>query len=290
MSEHAINIRIYTKSDCPLCDEMSEIVNRASGKDQWQIEYVDIETDEDLKQKYGQEIPVMFINGRKAFKARMTESQFSKKIEKAKQLMNSSAEIEKAAESNDQVFVPPTPLLAAFFAAVLFGFGYFIFQGIQESKVGARQLSGKLLRVQDRDNLPLQFDLEKMTGGRLKLAELKDKVVFLNFWATWCPPCVEEMPSIRSLHSKLQSNKNFEMLLVSADESWDPVRKFFGNEPAPFTVLLDPEGDIARQYGTTRFPETYVIIDGRVRGFIEGPRDWDSWFSEAYLQTFLEAR
>ena len=71
---------------------------------------------------------------------------------------------------------------------------------------------------------------------------------------------------------------------------WDPVRKFFGNEPAPFTVLLDPEGDIARQYGTTRFPETYVIIDGRVRGFIEGPRDWDSWFSEAYLQTFLEAR
>ena len=288
MSEQAINIRIYTKSDCPLCDEMSEIVNRAPEKDQWQIEYVDIETDEGLKQKYGQEIPVMFINGRKAFKARMTESQFAKKVEKAKELMSRSTENAPVAEPDEQVFVPPTPLLALFFAAVFGAFGYFIFQGFEDSKQGSRLLSGKLLRVQDRDNLPLQFDLEKMTGGRLKLADLQDKVVFLNFWATWCPPCVEEMPSIRSLHSKLQSNKNFEMLLVSADESWEPVRKFFGNEPAPFTVLLDPEGDIARQYGTTRFPETYVIIDGRVRGFIEGPRDWDSWFSEAYLQTFLE--
>jgi|GEM_PF-733144 len=290
MPHEAINIRIYTKSDCPLCDEMSEIVRRSKGNEEWQLEYVDIETDDELVRKYGQEIPVMFINGRKAFKARMTESQFLKKIKKAKQLKDSSTEIERSNESNDQVFVPPTPLLVIFFAAVLSAFGFFIFQGFQESKLGSRQLSGKLLRVQNRDNLPLQFDLEKMTGGRLKLTELNDKVVFLNFWATWCPPCVEEMPSIRSLHAKLKSNEKFEMLLVSADESWDPVRKFFGNEPAPFTVLLDPEGDVARQYGTIRFPETYVIIDGRVRGFIEGPRNWDSWFSEAYLQTFLDAR
>jgi len=111
--------------------------------------------------------------------------------------------------------------------------------------------------------------------------------VFLNFWATWCPPCVEEMPSIRRLHERMAGRSDFVMILASADEGWDPVKKFFAGDPPPFTVLLDPSGEIAKKYGTTMFPETYVIAGGRIRAFIEGPRDWDTWFARAFLESFL---
>ena len=107
----------------------------------------------------------------------MTESQFSKKIEKAKQLMNSSAEIEKANDTMTRSLCLPLPYWH-FFCSGSLRFWLLYFSRFQESKLEVAA-DGKLLRVQDRDNLPLQFDLEKMTGGRLKLAELKDKVVFL---------------------------------------------------------------------------------------------------------------
>ena len=63
-----------------------------------------------------------------------------------------------------------------------------------------------------------------------------------------------------------------------------------GNDKVPFTVLLDANGQIAKQYGTTKFPETFMVIDGRVRSFIMGPRDWDSWFARAYVESFFEGR
>src|SRR5204863_8336957 len=101
------------------------------------------------------------------------------------------------------------------------------------------------------------------------------KVVFINFWATWCPPCVEEMPSLVRLHAKLKDDPRFALLAVSTDDGWEPVQKFFGGKPPAMTVLLDPKGTIAHEYGTTKFPETYIVVGGKVRGFILGPRDWD---------------
>ena len=63
---------------------------------------------------------------------------------------------------------------------------------------------------------------------KISLRDLRGKIVVLNFWATWCPPCVEEMPSLLRLQAKLKDDPRFVLLAVSTDEGWEPVRKFFG--------------------------------------------------------------
>jgi hypothetical protein len=80
------------------------------------------------------------------------------------------------------------------------------------------------------------------------------------------------------------------LVAVSADESWEPVKRFFGDDPPAFEVLLDEGGELARKYGTTMFPETYVIRDGKIIGFIEGPRNWDDWFAAGYVEALVAAR
>ena len=262
---------------------MSAVLKSLKGYESWKIEYIDIESDVRLKEEYGTQIPVMYINGRKAFKSRVSKAQLEKKIMKAKELNTGSSSATSLAE--DETFVPAAIFQTIFFVLIGVAFSYFIYEGFVNSQTGIR---AKLLRVENRKNQAVTFNLEKLKGGKLALSELEGKVVFLNFWATWCPPCIEEMPSIRRLHEKVKNNSNIIMLLVSADESWAPVKKFFGEEGSPFTVLLDPEGEIAKQYGTTRFPETFIVIDGKIQAFIEGPRDWDTWYAEAYLNSFLE--
>lgn len=93
---------------------------------------------------------------------------------------------------------------------------------------------------------------------------------------------------MRNLHRKLGSDPRFVMIAVSADDGWGPVKEFFQKEPPTFRVALDAQGQLARQYGTEKFPETYVIVDGRIVGFIMGPRNWDTWYAEAYLKALLE--
>lgn len=184
---------------------------------------------------------------------------------------------------------PPHPVLAILvIAATLALTGYFVRQGIEEAGSGRTRLAGKLLEVAPRDQIPRSFSLSSLQGGQLALSDLRGKVVLLNFWATWCPPCIEEMPSMVQLFDKMKGDPRFAMVAISTDESWDPVQRFFANTKPGFTVLLDPNGQLAKEYGTTMFPETYVVIDGRVRGFIEGPRRWDTWYAEAYLRGLLD--
>ena len=128
-----------------------------------------------------------------------------------------------------------------------------------------------------------------LDGTELDVARWRGQPLLVNFWATWCPPCVEEMPSMVQLQKKMANDPRFVLLAVSADESWDPVRTFFGKDTPAFTVLLDPKGELAKKYGTTMFPETYVVKGGRIIGFIEGPRRWDEWYAEKYLRELLES-
>ncbi|MFO0728413.1 MAG: TlpA disulfide reductase family protein [Myxococcota bacterium] len=182
----------------------------------------------------------------------------------------------------------PTPLAAAVLLATLAGALVFAGRGIQEARRGGERLTAKLLSVAARDNEAIPFELPKLDGGTVSLASFQDKVVLVNFWATWCPPCVEEMPSLVRMHDRLKGDPRFVMLAVSADESWDPVSRFFAGERPGFTVLLDKKGEMAKRYGTTMFPETYVVKNGKVIGFIEGPRRWDDWYVEKYLRGLLD--
>ncbi len=175
-------------------------------------------------------------------------------------------------------------------AAAIGAAGWCGWQGLKVRTTAPQQLAGKLLEVKLKNDIPYDFELRTLAGKTVSLKELRNKTVFLNFWATWCPPCIEEMPSLRRLYQRLVDHPNFVFLAVSTDDDWGVVQRFFEREPANFPVLLDAKGGLARRYGTSKFPETYVIDHGRLVGHIIGPRDWDKWYAEAWLRGLLEQR
>jgi peroxiredoxin len=150
--------------------------------------------------------------------------------------------------------------------------------------LSACQRSGKLVG----EGAP-EFSLADLDGRAVRLANYKGRVVFLNVWATWCPPCREEMPAMEALYEKLRG-PDFEMLAVSADEGGKAVvEPFVRNGKLTFPVLLDPDGQIGMRYGVTGFPETFVIDrNGRVVSHTLGPREWSSPESIAAFQRLID--
>lgn len=103
----------------------------------------------------------------------------------------------------------------------------------------------------------------------------KGKVVLLNFWATWCPPCRKEVPSMIELYKKLH-DKGFEIVAVSVDKKAEDVMKFVDEQGMNFTVLHDASSAVAQQYGVFRYPETFIIDrNGVVRQHLLGAVEWD---------------
>lgn len=123
-------------------------------------------------------------------------------------------------------------------------------------------------------------------GPKVNLADLRGHYVFLHFWATWCVPCREELPSINVLAQEF-GNK-VAMLAVSVDDDWNEVKRFYGNAPPRYRVLWDPSRKTPRAYGTEKFPETYVINpEGQVVAKFVGQRDWSHWAAAEYLRRLL---
>jgi peroxiredoxin len=119
------------------------------------------------------------------------------------------------------------------------------------------------------------FTLTDMQGQKVTLSQFRGKVVVLNFWATWCPPCREEMPSMERLHRDLES-KGLVMLAVNVEENGKKaVSQFLQKTPYSFPILLDSESDAQNAYGVFRFPESYIIDrNGVVVEKIIGGRNW----------------
>lgn len=109
----------------------------------------------------------------------------------------------------------------------------------------------------------------------VSLHDLKGKIVVLNFWATWCPPCVEEMPSLVSLQSKMKDQVT--VLAVSVDVDEGAYKKFLKDHGVNLLTVRDPDQKSNTLYGTFKYPETYVIDrNGVVRRKFIGPVDWTS--------------
>jgi peroxiredoxin len=133
------------------------------------------------------------------------------------------------------------------------------------------------------------FRLTDLSGREYRLAELRGKIVFLNVWATWCPPCRDEMPSMETLYRRL-AGEDFVMLAVSEDaQGAQAVAPFVRELGLTFPILLDPDGIIPRKYGVTGYPETFVIDRaGRVIQHIIGPEDWASEQVYMYFRRLIE--
>ena len=131
-------------------------------------------------------------------------------------------------------------------------------------------------QVAIKDNLPApDFTFPGLDGKMVRLSDYKGKVVLVNIWATWCPPCVDEMPSMEKLYQKLKG-ENFEILAVSIDEpGLKAVAPFMKKSNLTFPALIDSEGTIKAVYGITGVPESYIIDQqGILIKKIVGPVDW----------------
>lgn len=126
------------------------------------------------------------------------------------------------------------------------------------------------------------LNLPRLAGGSpLDLAGLRGKVVLVNFWATWCKPCEDEMPAMERLYRRL-APEGFELLAVSVDADVEPVHAFQERLGLSFPILLDPEQKAARSYQTFRFPESLLIgPDGVVVERYVGGKEWDA---DAYVE------
>jgi thiol-disulfide isomerase/thioredoxin len=118
--------------------------------------------------------------------------------------------------------------------------------------------------------------LKDLEGRAHDLAAYRGKVVLVNFWATWCEPCRQEMPSIQRLSEKL-AGKPFVVLAVNVDEPESRVRNFLNETRFDLPVLLDANKSVTRQWGARLLPVTFIVgPDGRVRYRLLGEMDWSS--------------
>jgi cytochrome c biogenesis protein CcmG/thiol:disulfide interchange protein DsbE len=120
-----------------------------------------------------------------------------------------------------------------------------------------------------------EFDLPNIDGGQSTLSDYKGSVVLLNFWATWCKPCQDEMPSMENLYAMLHE-QGFELVAISVDDDVDPVLAFRDQYKLNFPILHDIDMAVANSYQTHRYPESLLIdADGKVISRFVGPREWD---------------
>jgi peroxiredoxin len=120
------------------------------------------------------------------------------------------------------------------------------------------------------------FDTIDLQGKVWSLSKLKGQVVFLNFWATWCPPCREEMPSMQRLYAKLPKDK-FEMIALYNKDEPEAVKKFVTKLNITFPILSDKHNFAGTKYGLTGLPETFIIDkQGVIREKFIGAVEWDS--------------
>jgi cytochrome c biogenesis protein CcmG, thiol:disulfide interchange protein DsbE len=135
--------------------------------------------------------------------------------------------------------------------------------------------------------MPPQFDGRTLDAGPISLAELRGKVVIVNFWASWCFECRPEMPVLEGLHREFAS-RGLVVIGINARESKEAVSRYARELGLTFRLVLDPDGRINALYGVIGLPTTFVVgREGRVVALAIGPREWGSAPARALLQALL---
>lgn len=139
---------------------------------------------------------------------------------------------------------------------------------------GEKKVARKAAPLKLGDMAP-DFTFPDLDGNKVNLASLRGKVVFINIWATWCPPCRDEMPSMEKLYQHFKG-RDFEILGVSIDVLGEQVvRPFMKELNLTFPALLDTQGRIKSLYATTGVPESFIVDkQGRIAFIAIGPREW----------------
>ncbi|GAB4406445.1 MAG: hypothetical protein OHK0032_01470 [Thermodesulfovibrionales bacterium] len=135
------------------------------------------------------------------------------------------------------------------------------------------------------------FNLKDINGRKVAFSEFKDKVVLLNFWATWCGPCRAEMPSLNNLYTALK-DKGFVVVAISVDTSEKPVKSFVSEKRISFPVLMDKDKEVAfDQYGVIGLPTSFLIDrKGVIVEKFMGEREWNSPDMKNKILRLLDGR
>jgi len=135
---------------------------------------------------------------------------------------------------------------------------------------------------------PVEIQLKDQNSRPTSLSEFRGKIVFINFWTTWCLACVVEMPSMEKLHQKFK-DKDFAMLGINLQESDATVLKFYKENKLTFTTLLDSAGDVGAAFGIRGIPTTFILDkNGIIIGRVMGPREWDSRDAFALFEYLID--
>jgi peroxiredoxin len=133
----------------------------------------------------------------------------------------------------------------------------------------------------------MDFELEDLSGRKVKLSSFTGQVVLLNFWATWCGPCRAEIPSLQDIYGKL-SRLGLTVVAVNLQEGKGTVASFVKSNKMTFPVLLDADGKVGSAYGASAIPTTYVVDrSGMALAGMQGSIEWNTQAMEAYLRALL---
>lgn len=120
------------------------------------------------------------------------------------------------------------------------------------------------------------FTIATPSGGKFRLSEHRGKAVMINFWATWCPPCLEELPAMERLYRQ-HKDAGFTLVAVSVDADPAKVTPFLTSHKLTFPVGLDPRMDLANSYAVRALPSSFIVDRaGNLAALAIGPRHWDS--------------
>lgn len=170
-------------------------------------------------------------------------------------------------------------LSALFFFVWIISFGIYCAKPVHSEPL-KKALGAEASRVGNvalniGDQVP-DFEIPDLNGKLIKLSSLRGNYVFLNFWATWCLPCLEELPSMDALNQRWKA-KPITMLAVSVDETKEAITNFLGrlNRTPSFLILRNPDHSVAALYGTEKFPESFWIDpDGILIAHHIGAKNW----------------
>ena len=133
------------------------------------------------------------------------------------------------------------------------------------------------------------LDLTDLQGQHWTTERLKGRAVVLNFWATWCPPCKEELPSLQTLHEL--GGGDPVVLGINVRETPTAVRRYLMATGLTFPVVLDPRADLAKRFGVSAFPTTLLIApDGQIRWRVVGEVDWSGREAAQWIGTLTSPR
>jgi len=271
-----MRVEVYGKPQCPLCDEATEILEGIRAELPFELVHEDVTEVPELE-RYADEVPVVLVAGVRAFHGKLDASAVRERIAEA-------LDAERRGAPRRRGMAIAAAAVAAAMAVLL----------LAKLLGSASSQEDRLARAQDRafgvervDLAAPDFEQPTATGGTFSLARHRGELLFVNFWATWCPPCRDELPSMLKLGRELAARHpgRFRMVGVSVDESFEVVREFFGGAPPPeLTVTLDADQSATKAYYCTargacpesyKFPETYIVDrNGRLVAYVVGPRDW----------------